>query len=79
MAGIGRPADAALSLFDDAIVRAARGTGLPVLEMRAICSDEADFANPIEPSSVGGEKVARALRDVVLHHDFAGRRTVIYP
>ncbi len=74
-----RAAASALSLFDDAIVRAARVAGVPVLEMRAICSDDADFANPIEPSAVGGEKIARSLLDVLLRHDFDDRRTVVYP
>jgi GDSL-like Lipase/Acylhydrolase family len=74
-----RAAAAALGLFDDTIVRAARVTGVPVLELRAICSEDADFANPIEPSTAGGEKIARSLREVILRHDFAGRRTIIYP
>jgi hypothetical protein len=74
-----RAAAAALSLFDDAILRAARVAGVPVLEMRAVCSEESDFANPIEPSAAGGEKIARSLLELLLRHDFAGRRTVVYP
>jgi hypothetical protein len=74
-----RAAAAALCLFDDAIVRAARLAGLPVLELRAVCSEDSDFANPIEPSSAGGDKIARALCEIVLRHDFSGRRTVLYP
>jgi hypothetical protein len=74
-----RTVGAALGLFDDVIVRAARTAGVPVLEMRAICSEETDFANPIEPSAAGGEKIARSLCEVILHHDFAGRRTIVYP
>jgi GDSL-like Lipase/Acylhydrolase family len=74
-----RTVGAALCLFDDAIIRAARVAGVPVMEMRAICSDQADFANPIEPSTAGGEKIARCLCEVILRHDFAGRRTIIYP
>jgi len=26
-----------------------------------VCSEPSDYANPIEPSSVGGEKIARAI------------------
>lgn len=74
-----RAAAAALGLFDDAIVRAARRAGVPVLELRAVCSQDSDFANPIEPSSAGGEKLARALCEVVLRHDFAGGRTALCP
>jgi len=74
-----RSTAAALSLFDDLIVRAAQGAGLPVLELRAVCSDDADFANPIEPSSAGGDKFARALRTVIRHHDFSAGRATVYP
>ena len=37
-----------------------------------------DYANPIEPSSVGGEKIARAIARVVAEHDFAAGRTAVY-
>lgn len=76
---LSRAAAAALCLFDDAILRAARRAGLPTLDLRAVCSGDSDFANAIEPSSAGGEKMARALRDVILRHDFAARRAVVYP
>ena len=56
-----RMVGAALGLFDDVIVRVARRSGVPVLDLRSICSDDADFANPIEPSSQGGRKIATAL------------------
>lgn len=74
-----RAANTALGAFDDAILRAARRAGVPVVEMRAVCADDADFANPIEPSSAGGEKIARALAEVVTRHDFTARRSIIYP
>lgn len=61
-----RAVTAALGVFDDAIVRAAHAAGLPVIELRAVCTDDADFANPIEPSTAGGAKIARAIRDAVL-------------
>jgi hypothetical protein len=72
-------AAAALGLFDGAIVRAARRAGVPVLELRATCAEDHDFADPIEPSSAGGEKIARALCEIALGHDFSERKTVIYP
>jgi len=31
-----------------------------VLDLRAVCTDIADFANEIEPSSTVGAKIARA-------------------
>jgi hypothetical protein len=34
---------------------------LPVIDLRSICNRPEDYANPIEPSSIGGEKIARAI------------------
>jgi hypothetical protein len=50
-----------LALFNDVIVRTALELGLDVLELRAICTEPADYANPIEPSGQGGLKIARAI------------------
>lgn len=73
-----RNAAAAMAVFDDRILRIALEKGLPVIELRALCSRPEDYANPIEPSSIGGEKIARAIARVVTEHDFASRRTVVY-
>lgn len=51
----------ALSLFNDRITRAAFARGLPLVDLRLICSDDADYANPIEPSVRGGAKMAAAI------------------
>lgn len=51
----------ALATFNDAIVRSAVERQLQVLELRHICNRPEDFANPIEPSSIGGDKIARAI------------------
>jgi lysophospholipase L1-like esterase len=51
----------ALSIFNDIISRAAFGNGLPLVDLRLVCSEDADYANPIEPSVQGGEKIARAI------------------
>ncbi|WP_461174880.1 SGNH/GDSL hydrolase family protein [Arthrobacter sp. Z1-9] len=56
---------AALSLFNDSITRAAFSTGTPVIDLRLICDEDADYANPIEPSSQGGRKIARAIATLV--------------
>jgi hypothetical protein len=34
---------------------------LSVLELRLVCSERADYANPIEPSGRGGLKIAQAI------------------
>jgi len=65
----------ALSLFNDVIVREAFARGVPLLDLRLICRDEDDYANPIEPSVVGGAKIARAILQLITHHRFAARRS----
>ena len=55
----------ALTAFNDAIVRTACSHGLDVIDLRAVCDLPQDYANPIEPSSVGGAKIARTIARVV--------------
>ena len=55
----------ALTVFNDAIVRAACSHGLDVIDLRAVCDLPQDYANPIEPSSIGGAKIARVIARVV--------------
>ncbi|HYP02416.1 MAG TPA: SGNH/GDSL hydrolase family protein [Pyrinomonadaceae bacterium] len=73
-----RLAVAALCVFNDAITRAAFARGLPLVDLRLICADDADYANPIEPSARGGSKIASALRRVVTEHDFSRPRTEVF-
>ena len=56
----------ALALFNDVITRAAFSRGLPLVDLRLICSEPADYANPIEPSEQGGNKIAAAIARLVL-------------
>lgn len=51
----------ALTVFNDAILRAAADADIPVLDLRRICTEDADYANEIEPSSAGGRKIADAI------------------
>jgi hypothetical protein len=60
-----RAAAAAIGMFNDVITRAARERNWAVLELRDICREPADYANPIEPSVRGGEKMARAIAALV--------------
>ena len=60
-----RLASAALTMFNDAIMRVAIVHVLPVIDLRFVCNTAEDYANPIEPSSVGGAKIARAIVGLV--------------
>ena len=59
-----RRARTALALFNDVIINAALVRRCALVELRLICTSRADYANPIEPSGPGGEKIARALARV---------------
>jgi lysophospholipase L1-like esterase len=56
---------AALANFNDAIFRQAFQLKVPLIDLRVLCDEDADFANPIEPSAVGGQKIARAIVDML--------------
>lgn len=78
----GLPAElrTALGLFNDVIIRAAIQHGLPVLDLRMVCTEADDYSeiSPIEPSSKGGEKLAAKLVAAVLAHDFSWGGCRIY-
>ena len=68
----------ALALFNEAIIRNAVERGLPVIDLRLVCTDPDDYANEIEPSVQGGKKIARAICRVVQEHDWENKLTTIY-
>jgi hypothetical protein len=71
-------AAAGLAIFNDIILREALLRGLPVIDLRIMFDDDADYANAIEPSVKGGEKIARAISTLVETHDYTRRRSAIY-
>lgn len=57
----------AVAVFNDVILRVAAEYGLTVIDLRRICTSPSDYANPIEPSVIGGEKISQAIiQQVVL-------------
>lgn len=56
----------ALCAFNDAIIRVASEHALKGIDLRRICVDAADYANPIEPSSRGGKKIAAAIARAIM-------------
>jgi hypothetical protein len=73
-----RVAVTGLTVFNDSIIRAAVSAGLPLIDLRLICNEATDYANPIEPSAAGGAKIARAITRLVTQHDFTQRRTMVF-
>lgn len=53
--------NAALTIFNDVITRAVFSRGLTLIDLRLICDEDTDLANPIEPSVQGGAKIAGAV------------------
>src|ERR687898_2879824 len=85
-AALQRAAVAGRTDFKDCIIRAAFFHRLPPLDLRLICTEEGDYANPIEPSAQGGGKIARAIEDteapvgVLVHpsHLVESARVLVY-
>ena len=61
-----RLASTALMVFNDVILRVGIEFRLTIIDLRFVCSSPADYANPIEPSSLGGAKIARTIVNLVV-------------
>jgi len=71
---------AALSMFNELILRLAIGRQVPVLDLRHVFRARSDYSerSPIEPSADGGRRLVRAIVKMLGTHDFATPRSVIY-
>jgi lysophospholipase L1-like esterase len=69
---------AGLAHFNDAIQREAHARGLPLLDLRLICTTDEDFVLEIEPSAVGGTRIAAAAAVLLREHDFRSGRCTVY-
>jgi hypothetical protein len=78
--GLAAAEQTALAGFNEIILREAFLAGLPVIDLRLVCDRPADYSDvsPIEPSAVGGAKIARVIAEVVTTHDFSRRRSTVY-
>lgn len=56
-----RLAATALALFNDVILRVAFARYWNVIDLRTVCSGPEHYANAIEPSCAGGERIAAAI------------------
>lgn len=60
------------------IVQEAAAVGIPLLDLRTICTEPGDYAIPIEPASQGGNKIAAGIRHLFSTHAFE-EQTALYP
>ena len=51
----------AVAAFNDAILRLSLEKGFRAIDLRLVCALAEDYANPIEPSAIGGKKIAQAI------------------
>jgi len=77
---LGAAERAGLAGFNEVILRSAIAAGVPVIDLRLVCTEEGDYSplSPIEPSVVGGAKIAGAIVRAVTGHDFAARRCSVW-
>jgi len=60
-----RMARVAVAVFNDAILRLSREKSLCAIDLRLVCATPDAYANPIEPSAIGGKKIAQAIWHII--------------
>jgi hypothetical protein len=70
----------ALAMFNEIILREAFIAKVPVIDLRLICDDPADYSeiSAIEPSAAGGEKIVQAIVRLLTTHKFESKQSIIY-
>jgi hypothetical protein len=78
--GLSQALRTSLSLFNDVIVRVGVQRGIPILDLREIYTEPGDYSlkSPIEPSSVGGAKLADRIVSAVVAGDFTKTGCRVY-
>ncbi|MEZ5873886.1 MAG: SGNH/GDSL hydrolase family protein [Hyphomicrobiales bacterium] len=73
-----RLASAGLTIFNECITREASARGIALIDLRLICNKAEDLANPIEPSVIGGAKIAHAIADFAAEYDSTRGRSEVF-
>ncbi len=78
--GMSERAVRVLALFNEIILYEAVKNKLPVIDLRALCTEESDFSekSPIEPSGKGAEKIANKIKHLVKNHNYESTESRIY-
>lgn len=66
------------TIFNDIIMFEVFKRNLPLIDLRILCNDDKDFANPIEPSCIGGMKIAKVINKIVDVHSFDSNACGVY-
>ena len=56
----------ALSMFNEVILREAISAKVTIIDLRLVCTERSDYSalSPIEPSQIGGRKIAIVVRNI---------------
>lgn len=75
--GLGDAERAALSVFNEVILKEAVRVHADVIDLRLICTAASDYStlSPIEPSAAGGETIARVIARLVTENEPRSRQT----
>lgn len=67
-------ANAALSMFNEVILREAISAKVTIIDLRLVCTERSDYSelSPIEPSQVGGAKIAVVVRNMLIGINSSG-------
>ncbi|EAZ94179.1 SGNH/GDSL hydrolase family protein [Crocosphaera chwakensis] len=68
----------ALTIFNDVILTQGFKLGLPIIDLRLVFNESQDYANPIEPSMQGGQKLVNVILNVIENYDFNQQYTRIF-
>jgi len=64
-------------VFNDVILRVGIESGLAIIDLRFVGSSPADYANPIEPSSIGGGNALAIVNSVSSRDAHKGSAKVV--
>ena len=73
-----RLASLGLTIFNDCITREAAARGLGLIDLRLILPAAEALANPIEPSVIGGAKIASAIAAFASDYDWTKGRCEVF-
>jgi hypothetical protein len=60
------------------IIQTAIAYKLPIIDLRQIFTSTSDYANPIEPSAIGADKLSSYILEIVQNHNVTQLHTIIY-
>ncbi len=73
-----RLASVGLTIFNECITREVSARGLALIDLRLICRTDQDLATPIEPSVLGGAKIADAIAAFAAEYDRSRGRSEVF-